>query len=170
MQTYRVQPNALGRMVVKIISFFAAAWGHISSTKKFEQFIYDILRSLFLQKVTAIERLSGHRRGRLLPPSGEHGPYRAHAALRAPQSAKWTLDLSAGFIVGLVQFQVNVRSGSEILTGSVDRCIIRKSAYVFVHLVWPNRPRRLVQSLEDMLQIKLRIESNHMLRERVSLN
>ena len=32
----------------------------ISSTKKFEQFIYAILRSLFLQKVTAIESLSRH--------------------------------------------------------------------------------------------------------------
>jgi hypothetical protein len=128
MQTYRVEPNALRRMVAKIISFFAAAWGHISSTKKFEQFFYDILRSLFLQKVTAVERLSRHRRGRLLPPSSEHVPLRAHCALRAPQSAKWTLDLSAGFIVGLVQFQVNVRSGSEILTGSGFASLRRTAA------------------------------------------
>src|SRR5438105_7641389 len=83
---------------------------------------------------------------------------------------KWTLDLSAGFIVGPVHFQVYVRGGSEILTGSVDRWIIRKSAYVFVHLVRPNRPRRLVQTLEDMLQIKFRIETDHVLRERVGLN
>jgi hypothetical protein len=40
-----------------------------SSTKKLNQFIYDILRSLFLQKVTAIKSLSRHRCGRFLPPS-----------------------------------------------------------------------------------------------------
>src|ERR1700720_804217 len=46
----------------------------------------------------------------------------------------------------------------------------RKRAYVFVHHFSPNRSRGLVQTLEDMLQIKLRIESDHVLRERVGLN
>src|SRR5580704_8335511 len=78
----------------------ANSWLQISSTKKFEQFVYDILRSLFLQKVTTIESLSRHRCGRFLPPSREHVPSRADRSLCAPQSVKWTLDLSAGVIVG----------------------------------------------------------------------
>ena len=46
----------------------------------------------------------------------------------------WALD-PTGLIVGLVHFQVNVRGGPEILRGSVDRCIIRKNADVFVQLI-----------------------------------
>jgi hypothetical protein len=34
---------------------------HLLNSKELEQFIYYVQRSFFLQKVTAIERLSGHR-------------------------------------------------------------------------------------------------------------
>src|ERR1700676_4657836 len=82
----------------------------------------------------------------------------------------WTVDLSTFLIVGLVHFQVDTGGGPEILTGSMDCVWARKRAYVFVHHFSPNRSRGLVQTLEDMLQIKVRIESDHVLRERVGLN
>src|SRR5277367_6087820 len=83
---------------------------------------------------------------------------------------KWTFDLSTGLFVSFVHFQIDVRSGSEILTGSVNRSFIGKSAYVFVHHVWRNRSGSLVQTPEDLLQIKLWIESNHVFRKRIGLN
>jgi hypothetical protein len=43
---------------------------------------------------------------------------------------KRTFGLLTGLIVGFVHFQVDVGSGSKILTRSVDRSHIRKSAVV----------------------------------------
>jgi hypothetical protein len=102
-----------------------------SSTQKLAQFRQEILRTFFLEKVTAIKSLSRHRCGGLLSPSGEHVPQGADCILCTPEDMKWTFDLSAGRFVGFVHFQVDVRGGSEILTRSVDRSWIRESTYTY---------------------------------------
>src|SRR5258708_39103994 len=120
-----------------------------SSTQKFVQFCQEILRTFFLQKVTAIESFSRHRCGAFLSPSSRHVPQGADCILCTPEHMKWTFDLSAGRFVGFVHFQVDVRGGSEILTRSVDRSWIRESTYVFVHFFPRNRSGSLVQTPED---------------------
>src|SRR5580693_6248311 len=143
---------------------------HISSAQKLMQLHQEILRTFFLQKVTAIERLSGHRCGALLAPGTEYVPQGSDRSLSSPQDMKWTFDLSTGGGVGFVHFQIDVRGGSEILTRSVDRIRIRKRPHVFVHHVRRNRSRSLVQAPKDFLQIKLRIESDHVFGNRKGLN
>jgi hypothetical protein len=69
----------------------------------------------------AIESVSCHRRGGLLSPGSEHVPRGTDYSLSAPQSMKRTFDLSTGLFVGLIHFQIDVRRGSKIFTGSVDR-------------------------------------------------
>src|ERR1700730_3492035 len=123
-----------------------------SSTKKLAQFREQILRMLFLQKVTAIERPSRHRCGGLLAPGGENVPQGSDRSLSSPQDVKWTFDLSAGRVVSLVRFQIDVRGGPEILARSVDRIRIRKRPRVYVHHARRNRSRSLVQAPEDFLQ------------------
>src|SRR6202047_5194276 len=127
-----------------------------SSTQKLAQFREQILRTFFLQKVTAIERPSRHRCGGLLAPGSEYVPQGSDRSLSSPQDMKWTFDLSTGGVVGFVHFQIDVRGGSHILARSVDRLRIRKRPHVFVHHVRRNRSRSLVQAPEDFLQIKLR--------------
>src|SRR5262245_22761069 len=97
---------------------------YLVNSKKLEQFRQDVLGPFFLQKVTAIESPSCHRCGGLLSPSSGHVPQGADSSLPAPQNMKWTFDLSTGLFVGFVHFQIDVRSGSEILTRSVDRSCI----------------------------------------------
>ena len=101
-----------------------------------------------------------YRGGRLLPPGGEHVPQDANCSFTSPQGMKWALDLPASLIVSWAHFEVNVRRGPKILRRSVDRRIIRKSAEVFSHFVWPNCSRCLVKTVEHILQTKLRIESD----------
>ena len=101
--------------------------------------------------MTAIESLSCHRRGGLLSPASEHVPRGTNCSLSTPQSMKRTFDLSTGLFVGLIHFQIDVGRGSEILTRSVDRSWIRKSAYVFVHCLRFNRSGSHGQTPEDLV-------------------
>ena len=83
---------------------------------------------------------------------------------------KRAFDLFAGGFVGFVHFQVDVSTGSEIFAGRVDRGWIGKCVDIFLHLVRGYGSRCLVQTSENFLEEKLRIESDHMFRKRIGLN
>src|ERR1700754_3501288 len=83
--------------------------------EELEQFSPKLLRLLFLEKMATIESPSAHRRGGLLAPGGENIPHPSDCSSSAPQNVKRTFDFPDGGFVGLVHFQVDLRTGPEVL-------------------------------------------------------
>src|SRR6202040_3303118 len=89
-------------------------------------------------------------------------PHGSDCPSSAPQDMERAFDLSAGGFVSFVHFQVDARTSSEIFAGRVDGGWIGKCVNIFLHLVRGYGSRCLVHTSEYFLQVRLRIESDHM--------
>src|SRR5258706_386424 len=140
------------------------------NSKKLEKFSSELLRSLLLAKVSAIQNPCRPGADGLRSPGGEHVPHGSDPSSSAPQYMKRAFDPFAGGFVSFVHFQGDVRTGAEIFAGRMDRSWIGEYANILLHLVRGYGSRCLVQTSEYFLQVELRIEPDHMFRKRISLN